>query len=354
MLFAAPAGAQQAAGAAVSVSTAPAPGTATRLPIGLSPAVPGPDGAKLSTNTRSPNQVPALPAGTKPDARLPGVSPSTGAAAADNISFPMRSGAQKAGPSKPVAYEEAKVPLSGIVLMPTAYTGRGKNAIGLGLDINAAYYIGRLYGKNNYAWNTVNKTNYLDRVGLWLLSADTKMQIQTEGTWRPAMAAGVQGILKFRDTPQPALNQTVTITQKINGKNTNTYANAYVAMTKRLHPKFLVNLGYSDGDMPKVIYNLSEYLSNEAINLAHNHTPTTDTVEIPTGMLFGGFEWLPRKDFPLGAEFMIPQGAPQSPKLINLHLGSLLKLTFELSYLSYKGGWDLLGMFQFRYNYLPK
>lgn len=254
---------------------------------------------------------------------------------------------EKAGPSKPAAYEEGKVPLSGIVMMPTAYRGRGRNAIGLGLDINAAYYIGRLYGKNTYSWTT-EKKNYLDRVGVWLLSADSKMQVQTEGSWRPAMSAGVQGILKFRDSAQPTLNQP-TATVKVNSKNTDTFANAYVVLTKRLHPKFLVNAGYSDGDMPKVIYSLSEFLSKEALSL-NGHT----NVSIPSGMLFGGFMWLPKKDSPIGVEFMLPQGAPQSPKLINLHLGTLLKLNFELSYLSFKGGWDLLGMFQFRYNYLPK
>ena len=254
---------------------------------------------------------------------------------------------EKAGPSKPAAYEEGRVPLSGIVLMPTAYRGRGRNSIGLGLDINAAYYIGRLYGKNSYTWTT-EKKNYLDRLGVWLLSADSKMQVQTEGAWRPAMSAGVQGILKFRDSPQPSLGQPGA-TVKVNSKNTDTFANAYVVLTKRLHPKFLVNAGYSDGDMPKVIYSLSEFLSKEALSL-NGHT----NVSIPSGMLFGGFLWLPRKDSPIGLEFMLPQGAPMSPKLINLHLGTLLKLNFELSYLSFKGGWDLLGMFQFRYNYLPK
>ena len=258
---------------------------------------------------------------------------------------------RQAGPSKPAAYVTGRVPLSGIVLMPTAYRGRGRNAIGLGLDFNAAYYIGRLYGKNSYEWTT-EKKNYLDRVGLWLLSADSKMQVQTEGRWRPSMAAGVQGILKFRDAAQPTLNQP-TVTTKIGSKNTDTYANAYVALTKRLHPKLLVNAGYSDGDMPKVIYGLSEFLSKEAINLARGN-PTTDPVQLPTGMLFGGVMWLPKPDSPLALEVMIPQGAPQSPKLFNLHLGTLLKLNFELSYLTFKGGWDLMGMFQFRYNYLPK
>ncbi|MBI5743038.1 MAG: hypothetical protein HY952_00665 [Elusimicrobia bacterium] len=267
------------------------------------------------------------------------------------LSTAMPAPAAKAGPSRAAAYEIGDVPLSGIVLMPTAYRGKGRNSIGLGLDFNAAYYIGRLYGKNNYAW-TVEKKNYLDRVGLWFLSADSKMQVQTEGSWRPAMAAGVQGILKFRDGAQPSLNQP-TVSTKIDSKNTDSYANAYVALTKRLHPKFFVNAGYSDGDMPKVIYGLSEFLSKEAINLTKNN-PTNAELQIPTGMLFGGFMWLPKKNSPIGLEVMIPQGAPQSPKLFNLHLGTLLKLNFELSYLTFKGGWDLMGMFQFRYNYLPK
>jgi len=258
---------------------------------------------------------------------------------------------QAKGPSQPASYNKGKASLSGLVLMPTAYRGKGVNAVGLGLDFNAAYYIGRLYGKNTYDW-TIEKKNYLDRVGLWLLSADSKMQVQTEGKWRPAMAAGVQGILKFRDAAQPTLNQP-SVSTKTDSKNTDTYANAYVALTKRLHPKFIINAGYSDGDMPKVIYGLSEFLSKEAINLSNNRNSDTE-LQIPTGMLFGGIMWLPRGDSPIGLEIMAPQGAPQKPMLFNLHLGTLLKLNFELSYLTFKGGWDLMGMFQFRYNYLPK
>jgi len=292
--------------------------------------------AAPAVSTSAPEGL-AQPAPAAPPAALPGMT--------------ERPAAAKPGPSRPAAYDTGKVPLSGIVLMPTAYRGRGGNNIGLGLDFNAAYYIGRLYGKNSYAW-TVEKKNYLDRVGLWLLSADSKMQVQTEGKWRPAMAAGVQGILKFRDGAQPSLNQP-SVSTKIDSKNTDTYANAYVALTKRLHPKFLVNAGYSDGDMPKVIYGLSEFLSKEAINLSRGSATNAD-VQMPTGMLFGGIMWLPKKDSPIGLEVMVPQGAPQSPKLFNLHLGTLLKLNFELSYLTFKGGWDMMGMFQFRYNYLPK
>ena len=283
----------------------------------------------------------ALPAGAQLIGVIPAPSTTT---AAEYFASTATRRQEKAGPSKPAVYETGKVPLSGIVLMPTAYLGRGKNALGLGLDINASYYIGRLYGKNSYFW-TVEKKNYLDRVGVWLLSADSKMMIQTEGSWRPAMAAGVQGIVKFRDAPQGAL----TFTVKATGKTTETSANAFLVLTKRLHPKFLLNAGYSDGDMPKILYSLTQFLSREAMSL--NGHPNA---VIPTGMLFGGFLWLPKKDSPIGVEFMIPQGAPLSPKLINFHLGTLLKLNFEVSYLSFKGGWDLLGMFQLRYNYLPR
>ena len=85
-------------------------------------------------------------------------------------------------------FDNPAVPLSGVVLMPTAYRGRGVNKIGPNLDINGAYFIGRLYGKNSLSWTT-SKKNYLDRIGLWMLSLDAKMMVQTETTWRKAKSA---------------------------------------------------------------------------------------------------------------------------------------------------------------------
>ena len=238
-----------------------------------------------------------------------------------------------------------KTALSGIVLMPTAYRGTGTNEIGPGLDINAAYIIGRLYGKNTYDW-TLEKKDYLDRIGLWILSADGKLQVQTEGKYRPAVAAGLQGIFSFRDSSNPTLKTNQDL--KVDAKSNNSYANAYVAMSKRLGNKFIINAGYSDGDMPKMINAFSEYLSPEA-RMQNGILSPKDA----TGMIFGGFIWLPKPDSPISVEFMLPQGAQMSPKLLNLHLGTLLKLNFEISYLKFQGGWDLLGVFQFRYNYWP-
>lgn len=247
----------------------------------------------------------------------------------------------------PGVYPQAAVPISGIVMTPTAYRGRGKNEIGLGLDFNAAYYIGRLYGKNSFDW-TLEKKKYIDRLGVWFISADGKMLIQTEGAWRPAMAAGAQGTFAFRDSDRAALN-TNTPAVSVDDENTNTYATAYLALTKHVHPKFMVNAGYADGDLSKSIYMLSEFLSERALAL-NGYTGR----EVPTGALFAGFIWLPRPNNPLAAEIIIPQGAPMSPRLVNLQLGTMLKLNFQLSYLKFDGGWDLLGMFQFRYSHFPK
>ena len=110
----------------------------------------------------------------------------------------------KAGAVKPKFLTPPSA-VSGLILTPTAYRGAGKfNNPGLGLDINAAYFIGRLYGKNNYE-DAPRKTNYIDRIGLWTLTADGKMQIQSDAGWRPAVAVGGQAMLTFRDSPQPTV-----------------------------------------------------------------------------------------------------------------------------------------------------
>lgn len=251
-------------------------------------------------------------------------------------------------PLKKIKLKEPDISLSGIVLTPTAYRGNGADSIGLGLDFNAAYYIGRLYGENSYPWTSA-KSNYIDRIGVWLLTSDAKMLIQSEKKYRPAMAAGVMGTLQFRDAPQPTLNQP-TVSVKIDSKNTNTYASAYVALSKRFWNKIILNAGYSDGDYPKIVYQLSEFLSTEAMDL-NGHPSFT----APSGLLFTGLAWMPKPGGSyIGVEMIVPQGATQNPKLFNFHLGTLLKLNFEISYLTFDGGYDLMGMFQFRYSYFPR
>ena len=54
------------------------------------------------------------------------------------------------------AAKSLKEPLiiSGAVLTPTSYRPRMWPGLGPSVDINAAYYIGRLYGRNSLSWTT--------------------------------------------------------------------------------------------------------------------------------------------------------------------------------------------------------
>lgn len=249
----------------------------------------------------------------------------------------------KAGPD----YSNPLVPISGFVLMPTSYRGRGLNTIGISLDMNAAYYIGRIYGKNSYNW-TLNQKNYLDRIGQWMLAADGKMLIQTEDTWRPAIAAGVMGMFTFRDSGQPKLDDP-TVSVKVNSSQG--LASAYINTSKRFfNNRLITTAGYMEGTIGNIFPLLSEFLTDEAISLSGHPGQTANSRSI----MYGGMLFLITPSFPMGFEIIVPQGAALNPKLVNLHLGSLLKMNFELSYLSFDGGWDALGMIQFRYTFFPK
>jgi len=240
-----------------------------------------------------------------------------------------------------------KISISGIVLTPTAYRSNGINKIGPSLDFNAAYYIGRLYGKNTFEW-TVDKKNYLDRVGIWYFETDGKLLLQRETKYVPSFSSGFKGIFTFRDSPQPTLN-TPSTTFKVNNKNTNTYGAIYFVLSKHISNKLIINSGYSDGDFSKFIYQISEFLSNDAIKTTTNHKHY-----ISRSTLFAGLIYIIKEKNPIGFEIIIPQGSTLEPKLINFQLGTLLKLNFQISYLTYKGGYEYLGTFNFRYSFFPR
>ncbi|MBI4055800.1 MAG: hypothetical protein HY402_06715 [Elusimicrobia bacterium] len=236
----------------------------------------------------------------------------------------------------------------GVLLTPTAYRGNRKEGIGLALDFNASYYIGRLYGKNSLDWTT-KKTNFIDRVGVWLLTADGKMQIQKEGRYLPAVAVGAEGTFLFKDAPQPDL-QTPQATVKVDKESTKALSGAYFVVSKRFWPRILAGLGWMGGNSVDKISFLSEFLTPEALNLSGhpNQRATSDSLFFTNLILY------PHWKFPVELEYLKPTGAPASPYLLNLRLGRLLHMNFDLAYLKFKGGWDLLGVLNFRYSYFPK
>lgn len=263
---------------------------------------------------------------------------------------------EKAAPPPPVTGKKKKpIPpaaVSGIIFTPTAWRGAGKYSTpGLGLDINAVYMIGRLYGKNNLQ-NTTRKTNYIDRIGVWLLSGDGKMQVQSEGTIRPAVAVGGQGVFMFRDSPQPNVNDPAGPTVSVNAsqKSTKILANAYFVSSKKLGP-IRSSAGIMQGQFGDVVGNFSEFLTPDSLRF-HSNRPNTfvRSRTIP----FASLLYLPKPEYPMGVEYMKFNGAALNPWMLNFKVGYFLKLNFDIAFLKFDGGYDLIGMLQFRFNQFPR
>lgn len=240
-----------------------------------------------------------------------------------------------------------KTPISGVVITPTAYKTYGFNEIGTSLDINAVYYIGRIYANNSFDW-TVNKKNYLDRIGLWYLEADGKILLQEEKRFLPAFSSGVKGSFTFRDSPQPNLTSP-SASFKVTSKNTNQLFSIYAVVSKHISQKIISSIGYAEGDIGKTVFMLSEFLSDRSSELTYNHP-----IKISHSTLFFNSFYILKEKHLIGFEVIIPQGSTFSPRLVNLQLANILKLNFQLSYLTYKGGKELLGMFNFRYSFYPR
>ncbi len=240
--------------------------------------------------------------------------------------------------------------VGGVLLTPTAWRGAGRfENPGLALDINAAYFIGRLYGKTSYP-DAPRKTNYIDRIGLWSLIVDGKMQIQSEAKYRPAVAVGGQATLPFRDSPQPTV-PAPGVSVKIDTKSTKILTDGYFVASKKFGP-IRTSAGMMQGTIGNLAANMSEYLTPEAIKFYLRDNTGTQVVSrtVPFVSAF----YLIKPDYPIGVEIMKFNGAARKPILINFKLGRFLKLNFDLAYLRYQGGYDVLGFFQFRYNHFPK
>ena len=63
---------------------------------------------------------------------------------------------------------------------------------------------------------------------------------------------------------------------------------------------------------------------------------------------------LPKPQYPLAVEFIKFNGAPLNPWLMNFKVGYFLHLNFDVGLLKFQGGYDLLGLLQFRFNQFPR
>lgn len=259
---------------------------------------------------------------------------------------------EKAGISVSTSAAVKPIPpaaVSGIVLTPTAYRGVGRHSNpGLGLDINAAYFIGRLYGKNHFA-NSLRKTNYIDRIGVSMIGVDGKMQIQSESNIRPALAVGGQGTFVFRDSPKSQVT-TVSVDVTASQKTANFLSDGYIVASKKMYG-VRASLGYMEGNIGNAVANLSEFMTPQGLEFyAGRKGDQVSSHSIP----FASLLYLPNPEHPLAVEIMKFNGASLNPMLINFKLGYFFHLNFDVSYLKFNGGYDVLGTFQYRYNHFPK
>jgi hypothetical protein len=187
------------------------------------------------------------------------------------------------------------------------------------------YFIGSLYSKNDYV-NAPQHTSELYRLGVWLLTVDGKMQIQSDGPWRPAVAVGAQTTFMFRDSPQPSIN-TPTTTVQVTAKSTQILTDAYVVASKNSHG-VRTSLGVMQGSIGNLPANLSQYLTPEALQFYKQQPPFGPVGPVTTNTVpFFSLFYMLKPDYPIGFEVMKFDGAGSSPMLIDLKLGRFLKLT---------------------------
>jgi hypothetical protein len=176
------------------------------------------------------------------------------------------------------------------------------------------------------------------------------MQLQSDSGWRPAVAVGGQATFVFRDSPQPTIN-TPAVSVQVNSKSTKILTDGYFVMSKNFRG-VRTSVGLMQGNIGDLAGQLSEFLTPEALRF-YNHEPA-GTIVTSRSVPFGSVFYLLKPDYPVGFEVMKFNGSPASPMLIDLKLGRLLRLNFDLALLKFQGGYDLLGVFQFRFNQFPK
>jgi len=225
----------------------------------------------------------------------------------------------------------------------TKYLFQRSPLFGFNIDFILNYYIGRLFGLNNpdkcYA---KDKYDYLTRVGIWLLSGDLRIVFPYLEKRLCSLAVGGRYTYMFRDIPQPqpgAAPEFVIKPSKSKG-----LPSVYAVLSKSW-TRNTFHLGLIQGKEHEIIPQLSDYIYWWYYRLEH--------WESSERTVFFGFRTriIPRIN--LKVEAMHPLKNSLDPWLFNIDLGRFLPANFQIAYLRYKYGWDILGYFNFRHTFYP-
>ena len=202
-----------------------------------------------------------------------------------------------------------------IVLLPTAYSKKG----GGGVYLNFDYYIGGLYGRHKESG-----TSLFYRVGALLLSLDIKNTFQRESKG-DFFSSSLGVLVNYLYTGNTGSETDVGVTV---GKEALKMSNPYFVLGKRWK-KISLHFGGVLGGMGRIFPYLSDYL--------HEDRSGYELFYCGVSM---NYKWMPLK-----MEIMKPNGSQQNVWFLQTHIGKELYTNFQIAYLHYDGGYDVLGFF---------
>ncbi|MFC1521311.1 hypothetical protein ACFL6Y_02765 [Elusimicrobiota bacterium] len=243
-------------------------------------------------------------------------------------------------------WKVAEMPFSGVMLTPSAYRrvpiydspySEYGTLFPMNIDIVTSYYIGRLYSYNRLSEITNRRKSLFTRVGVWFIQLEGKIILEKERRFIPQLAIGGDGSYMLRDTKAPGLSNP-TFQFKVGKESSRPFNSLFCVASKKfwfLKP----SVGLMRGSSPSKIIYLTEFLSKES--------------ESNVGIFYSLKLNVSRK-LAFFIEMIEPRNAKSKPFLVNAQVGSFLHANFDLAYLKYSRGYDVLGHLNFRFTFYPK
>ncbi len=244
-----------------------------------------------------------------------------------------------------VSWKVRMQPPTGIMLTPSAYrriplyesdASGTEHVLPINWDVTLSYYIGRLYGYNKLEELTTTRKNLFSRIGVSFLQTDVKFILERETGQVPQIALGLEGASMLRDVGAPSVaNPTAEF--QIKKENQRLFGGLYVAASKEIG-WIRPTVGWVRGNsMSKLIY-LTEFLPKSS----ESDSGVFVNMSVGANSRYA-FQW----------EYLRPLRARGAPWMINAQLGKMLHANFDLAYLHYERGYEILAHLSFRLTIYP-
>ncbi|MBI4667648.1 MAG: hypothetical protein HY747_00435 [Elusimicrobia bacterium] len=238
-----------------------------------------------------------------------------------------------------------EIPTPGIMIVPSAYrkvpiydtpTGETGKLLPMNIDITTIYFIGRIYSYNRLEELTNQRSVLFTRLGVWFLQLDGKMILEKESRFFPQLAAGAEGAYLLRDSKAPGI-QNPTFAFNFQKENSRSFTGIFAVASKQIG-RLQATAGWISGSSPAKLIYLTEFLPS---------------AQQPSQGIFGGISFQVSRRFNFQAEAVRALGTTEKPMLLNIKMGSAAHTNFDVGYLRYNRGFEILGHFSFRYTLYP-